>query len=98
MYQKKKTSWRNVKPFLLVLPGVLFVILFHYVPLWGWVYGFYQYKPGRALADCQFVGFKNITDLFGNAVIKLTTGIVEFIDVGSKFEGVFALFSQQQTD
>jgi len=69
MYQKKKTSWRNVKPFLLVLPGVLFVILFHYVPLWGWVYGFYQYKPGRALADCQFVGFKNITDLFGNAVM-----------------------------
>ncbi len=67
--KKKKATVRSLKPFFFVLPGILFVILFRYVPLWGWVYAFFQYKPGRALADCQFVGFKNFTDLFGNAVM-----------------------------
>ena len=41
-----------------------------YLPLWGWSYAFVQYKPGRALAACKFVGFQNFKDLFANAVMR----------------------------
>lgn len=41
-----------------------------YLPLWGWSYAFFQYKPGRALADCTFVGLQNFKDLFANAVMR----------------------------
>lgn len=59
------------KVFLFALPGILLVLLFHYVPLWGWSFAFFQYKPGRSLFDCTFVGWKNFTDLFGNRVMRM---------------------------
>lgn len=54
---------QNIKLFLYVLPGILFVLIMAYLPLWGWSYAFVQYKPGRALAACKFVGFQNFKDL-----------------------------------
>lgn len=64
---KRKT---NKKLFLYVLPGILLVFMFTYLPLWGWSYAFFQYKPGRSLANCAFVGWQNFLDLFGNAVMR----------------------------
>ena len=64
---KKKTS---KKLFLYVLPGIILVFTFTYLPLWGWSYAFFQYKPGRDLLDCAFVGLDNFKDLFGNAVMR----------------------------
>lgn len=65
--EKKKRSFRV---FLYVLPGILFVFIFHYLPLWGWSFAFFQYKPGKALADCEFVGWQNFTQLFGNPIMR----------------------------
>ncbi len=68
---KRKTEIKqNIKLFLYVLPGILFVLIMAYLPLWGWSYAFVQYKPGRALADCKFVGLQNFKDLFANAVMR----------------------------
>ena len=69
MKQKKRMK-RGMKPFLFVLPGIILVFIFSYLPLWGWVYAFFQYKPGRDLFDCNFVGWQNFADLFGNAVMR----------------------------
>lgn len=60
----------SFKLFLLVLPCLALVFVFHYMPLWGWVYAFFQYKPGMSLANCKFVGFQNFTNLFGNPVMR----------------------------
>lgn len=66
----KKGIRQDVKLFLYVLPGILFIFMIAYLPLWGWSYAFFQYKPGRALADCTFVGLQNFKDLFANAVMR----------------------------
>ena len=42
----------------MILPFVILVIVFSYYPLYGWRYAFYDYKPPKSLADCNFVGFK----------------------------------------
>ena len=60
----------SIKLFLLILPCLALVFVFHYMPLWGWVYAFFQYKPGMALANCKFVGLQNFTNLFGNPVMR----------------------------
>lgn len=65
--QKKRESFRL---FLLVLPCLALVFVFHYMPLWGWVYAFFQYKPGMSLANCKFVGLQNFANLFGNPVMR----------------------------
>lgn len=56
--------------FLYVLPCILFIFIFKYLPLWGWSYAFFQYKPGRSLFDCAFVGLQNFTALFGNPIMR----------------------------
>lgn len=43
---------------LLALPFVAFVFAFSYVPLFGWIYAFIDYKPGISLMDSPFVGLK----------------------------------------
>ena len=58
------------KLFLMVLPCLLFVFVFSYLPLWGWSYSFFNYKPGRDLLECEFVGFNHFTRLFGNPVLR----------------------------
>jgi putative aldouronate transport system permease protein len=55
---------------LLLLPCLLIVFVFSYLPLWGWAYAFFQYKPGRPLSECEFVGLKNFTYLFSNPVMR----------------------------
>ena len=68
--KKKKRSFNDYKLFLYVLPGLILVFLFHYLPLWGWSYAFLEYKPGRALANCKFVGWDNFASLWGNALMR----------------------------
>lgn len=63
-------KWESYKLFLYVLPCILFIFIFKYLPLWGWSYAFFQYKPGRSLFDCVFVGWQNFTALFGNAIMR----------------------------
>ena len=58
------------KLFLYVLPGLIYVFIFSYMPLWGLGYAFVKYKPGMPLFDSEFVGFHNFTVLFSNAVIR----------------------------
>ena len=65
--QKKKNSF---KVFLYALPGILLVFIFNYLPLWGWSFAFFQYKPGKSLFNCTFVGWDNFTTLFGNVVMR----------------------------
>ena len=69
MEKKKKFTKRGLKPFFCVLPCILIVVLFNYVPLWGWIYSFFNYKPGWELKNCEFVGLQNFRDLFGNRVM-----------------------------
>jgi putative aldouronate transport system permease protein len=42
--------------FLYFLPIIFFTFVFSYLPLWGWRYSFYYYRPGEDLTE--FVGFK----------------------------------------
>ena len=69
MRSKRKLN-KKFKLFLYVLPGIIFVFIASYLPLWGWAYAFYHYKPGKVLWDCEFVGLQNFKDLFGNIVMR----------------------------
>ena len=61
-YQKRKgfriSQKEGLHLLLLALPFAAFVFAFSYVPLFGWIYAFIDYKPGISLMDSPFVGFK----------------------------------------
>lgn len=59
---KSGTKFATVKEkegkmlFLLALPLILLVFIFSYLPLTGWVYAFFDFKPGFKLSQCEFKG------------------------------------------
>jgi len=40
------------------------------VPLYGWVYAFFDFRAGLKLSQCDFVGFKHFLAIVGNAVLS----------------------------
>ena len=49
---------------LMAVPFVLYVILFKYVPLWGWTMAFQNYKPAKSFSQQEWVGLKWFITLF----------------------------------
>lgn len=56
--------------FLMMVPFVILIFLFSYLPLWGWRYAFFDYTPGTELTADKFVGFKWFTYLFENSATR----------------------------
>ncbi len=63
-YRKKK----NYKLLFYILPFMVFVLLFNYVPLFGWSIAFFQYTPGASLSAENFVGLKYFKQFFLDTV------------------------------
>lgn len=63
-----KSLWYTVKKqrawILMSFPFVLYCILFSYVPLWGWLSAFQDYKYGKSVFDQKWVGLKYFARLF----------------------------------
>ncbi|MCB7318159.1 ABC transporter permease [Lacrimispora sp. 210928-DFI.3.58] len=64
MYRVKKDWIRNWSLYVLVLPVVLFFILFNYRPMYGAVIAFKDYTPAQGIADSEWVGLANFTRFF----------------------------------
>jgi len=64
---------KKYKLFLMMLPFLVAVFLFAYLPLAGWRYAFYNYKLGLPMDQQEFVGFKWFTSLFANAAQRSET-------------------------
>ena len=64
----RKSFWNRLSKqkalILMAVPFVLYVILFKYVPLWGWTMAFQDYKPAKSFSQQEWVGFKWFVTLF----------------------------------
>ena len=53
--------------FLMLFPFLVLVFIFSYLPLSGWRYAFYLYRPGFALKDCEYVGLYWFQSIVSNS-------------------------------
>lgn len=53
--------------YLLILPGLLYFLLFKVVPLWGLLLAFQDYNPFLGFTSSEWVGFKHFNELFGSS-------------------------------
>ena len=96
---------KKYKLFLMMLPFLLAVFLFSYLPLYGWSYAFYNYKFGIPMSEQEFVGLKWFTEMFTNQghrdnivrVLKNTFGMSGLNLVTSWLPMVFAIFLNEIT-
>ena len=83
---KEKTGWRHYFSrlfrdvrmdwllYLMILPGLAYVIIFHYAPMYGITIAFKNYKPVFSIAQSEWVGFAQFEKLFKAAAFKRALG------------------------
>lgn len=63
--------WKNRTLLLFVLPGVVLILLFNYVPMFGLVLAFKQYNFSKGVFGSDWVGLKNFQMLFVNSATTI---------------------------
>lgn len=62
-------TWKLIKKnrmvYLMVLPVVIYYILFHYKPMYGIIIAFQDYSPRKGVFGSDWVGLKHFKDFFG---------------------------------
>lgn len=92
----RKFTWENIQKdfkknwplFVMVLPAIVFYIIFHYIPMGGLLMAFENYKPKLGFFGSPFVGLKNFQDFFNSAyswrVIRNTLTL-SLLQIGIEF-------------
>ena len=100
---KQKFSWQLMykQRYLLLMsvPFVIWLIVFKYIPLWGWTMAFQDVKPATfslPFFEREFVGFDNFTKafsdrIFGQTMINTIALSILGIALGTVSAIVFAL-------
>lgn len=53
--------------YLMAVPAVVLLFIFHYIPIYGLLIAFQNYKPARGISGSTWVGLKNFTDFLTNS-------------------------------
>ena len=71
------------KLFLMLLPFLVLVFIFSYLPLLGWRYAFYIFRPGFPLSESQYVGWYWFESIFSNSyqIDEITRVIVNTLAI-----------------
>jgi len=64
--QLRKDIWRNKSLYLMVLPVLLFYLVFMYRPMYGAIIAFKRFSPGLGIEGSPWVGFENFEYFFNN--------------------------------
>jgi putative aldouronate transport system permease protein len=59
-------AWKNKEYYLLLLPALIYVIIFCYGPMYGLQIAFKNYKGSKGIAGSPWVGLKHFMDFFGS--------------------------------
>jgi putative aldouronate transport system permease protein len=63
-----RKKWRSLfvdwDLYLLMVPGLLFFLIFKYFPMWGVIIAFQDYSPFQGILGSEWVGFKHFVTLF----------------------------------
>lgn len=65
--------WKQRYLLFMSVPFVIWLIIFKYIPLWGWSMAFQEVKPATfaiPIWERTFVGFQNFTKAFGDRLFK----------------------------
>ena len=65
-YRVKKDWMRNRSLYLMIIPVLIFFILFHYKPMYGAIIAFNDYTPALGIAESPWVGWDNFTRFFSS--------------------------------
>ncbi|WP_270165701.1 ABC transporter permease [Paenibacillus sp. SYP-B4298] len=60
----KRRLWKNKLLYIMILPGLLYFVVFKYLPMYGLIISFQNYKPYKGISGSDWVGFEHFKRLF----------------------------------
>lgn len=60
-WMKKLYSERYL--YLMSIPFVIWLVIFKYVPIWGWIMAFQEYRPGKGIFASKWVGLQQFAEM-----------------------------------
>ncbi len=68
---KRSETWRKIKRnrllYLMILPGLLYFLIYKYLPMYGLIISFQDYKPYMGIGGSEWVGFEHFNRLFASS-------------------------------
>jgi putative aldouronate transport system permease protein len=61
-----KKIWKDKPLYLILLPGILYFVVFHYIPMYGATIAFKDFKVMQGILGSKWVGFKNFVEVFNH--------------------------------
>ena len=83
--KKKRKSWLSKDQWLflgMIVPGMIFIFIFSYIPMFGVVMAFQDFKPAKGFLNSTFVGLDNFKYIFNLPDIWQVTFNTMFIAIG----------------
>lgn len=69
-----KKMWKQKELYLIVLPVLLYYLLFHYKPMYGLIIAFMDYSPLRGISGSTWVGLQHFMNFFQSIYFKRLLG------------------------
>jgi multiple sugar transport system permease protein/putative aldouronate transport system permease protein len=96
----QRTSKKSFGMFLCIVPFLVLVFVFSYLPLYGWIFSLYDYQPALGLAGSEFVGLQwfqmlvsSPTQMAQIGQVLINTLAMSFLGIATSFlPVVFAVF------
>ncbi|GIP40860.1 putative multiple-sugar transport system permease YteP [Paenibacillus sp. J31TS4] len=79
-----RNLWKSRYMYAFVLPGLLYFLLYRYVPLLGSILAFKEYSPFQGILDSPWVGLANFRRIFENAEVVqvlVNTLVLSFLQI-----------------
>lgn len=57
---------KNKLVYLMILPGLLYILIYKYIPMYGLIISFQNYKPYKGIMGSEWVGFEHFSRLFNS--------------------------------
>lgn len=98
--QRQAGGRKSYGMFLCILPFIVLAFVFSYLPLYGWIYSLYDYKPALGLSGSEFVGLQwyqmlvsSPTQMAQIGQVLLNTLAISFLGIATSILPlVFAVF------
>lgn len=82
----------SVGMFLVIAPFLALMFLFSYLPLYGWIYALFDYRPALGLSGSEFVGLQWFQMLVSSPTqmqqigqVLLNTLVISFLGIATSF-------------
>ncbi len=76
--------WKDKPIYLILLPGILYFVVFHYIPMYGAMIAFKDFKAALGIFGSKWVGLKNFIDFFNHpsfGLVLKNTLIISFYKI-----------------